>query len=87
MSRHPIIYYVFGGSLAEKHIIYCVLTYSKKLFSLKLYENLIIYYVLEPPRNLVSTMNGKRVQAWHRKDCLQNWHRLDTYKQIMKHRV
>ena len=37
--------------------------------------------------NLVSTMNGKRVKAWHWKNCSQNWRKLDTYQQIMKHRV
>ena len=33
--------------------------------------------------NLVSTMNGKRVQAWDWKDCSQNWHRPHTYAQIL----
>ena len=55
---NPIIYYVFGGSLAEKHIIYYVLTCSKKLFSPELYENLIIYYVLEPPGKSASLQPG-----------------------------
>ena len=51
---NPIIYYVFGGSLLEKRIIYYVLACSKKLIFMKLYKNLIIYYVLKPPKKSAS---------------------------------
>ena len=51
---NPIIYYVFGGSLLEKRIIYYVLACSKKLIFMKLYKNLIMYYVLKPPKKSAS---------------------------------
>ena len=57
-----IIYYAFGGSLAEKHIIYYVLTCSKQLLFTKLYENLIIYYVLKPPEKSASLRPST---TWH----------------------
>ena len=59
---NPIIYYVFDGSLAEKHIIYYVLTSSKQLISMKLYENIIIYYVLRPPEKSAGL---KPRATWH----------------------
>ena len=46
----------------ENPIIYHVLCTSKILIVLKSNENLIIYYVLEPPDKPVSARNGKRVE-------------------------
>ena len=38
-------------------------------------------------KNLVSTMNGKRVHIWNCKDCMKAWQKLHTPKQVMKHRI
>ena len=56
--ENPIIYYVFEVPLCESPIIYYVFSTSKTLIFLKNNENLIIYYVLEPPK--------KPVLAWER---------------------
>ena len=56
--ENPIIYYVFEVAFCENPIIYYVLSTWKTSIFLKINENIIIYYVLEPPNESADLQSG-----------------------------